>query len=107
VKLYLSRRRDGLYQLTRLEPGVVGAALPPPTPLGVCEMAGCDGLTDAFPRPRGEWGRQCRPQPPADPLVFGGLCPVGAKLLLGRELGACEVARVVVTCSPVEQRPRA
>jgi hypothetical protein len=80
MRLYLSRRRNGLYQLTRLEPVV-------------CELVGCGGMTDAFPRP-------------GDPIVFGGLCPVGARLLVGRELEACEVARVVVTCSPVEQPPR-
>ena len=73
MKLYLSRRRNGLYQLTRLEPIVRDMLLVPPP-----------DNTDAYPRP-------------GDPIVLPGLCPFSVKLLIGAELQPTEVMRVEVS----------
>lgn len=55
MKLYLSRRRNGLYQLSRLEPVTA-------------DIRGADGLSDVWPQP-------------GDPAVVHGLCPFSVKAL--------------------------
>lgn len=74
MRLYLSRRLNGLYQLTRLEPVI-------------CTLAGST-QHDAFPRP-------------GDPISIQGLCPFAVKKLFGRDLDACQVTRVALTCAEV------
>jgi hypothetical protein len=71
MRLYLSRRLNGLYQLTRLEPII-------------CDIIGLD-QKDAFPQP-------------GDPISFQGLCPIAVKMIFGRELDACQTVRVLLTC---------
>ena len=67
MKLYLSKRRNGLYQLTALQPIVTN-------------VAGSD-VQDVYPTP-------------GDPINFQGLCPFSVKRLFGQELEALQVTRV-------------
>ena len=72
MKLYLSRRFNGLYQLTRLKPTIT-------------EIMGTNN-TDAYPQP-------------GDPIVFGSICPIMAKLLFKSELEPCDVVCVDLVCN--------
>jgi hypothetical protein len=66
MKLYLSRRASGSYQVTALQPIRT-------------TMLGC-ATEDVYPRP-------------GDPVTLGGLCPFSIHKLFGRELAPLECPR--------------
>jgi len=70
MRLYLSRRANGSYQVTALEP--VRTA-----------MRGWN-QEDLYPRP-------------GDPVIFQGLCPFSIQRLVGQELACLEVRRLRVS----------
>lgn len=70
MRLYLARKRNGLYQLTALQP--------------VREMIKGTDYDDIFVTP-------------GDPINFQGLCPFSVQKLFGQELNHLEVMRVRIT----------
>jgi hypothetical protein len=78
MKLYLSRKQNGLYMLTKLEPVR--------TPIFHTD------LEDVFVRP-------------GDPINFQGLCPFSVRALFGAELEPGDIARVELKAE--EMRPKA
>jgi hypothetical protein len=74
VKLYLSKRLNGLYQLTALPPTVV-------------KIVNTE-LKDVYPQP-------------GDPVIFQGLCPFSVKRLFGKELQTLEISRVRLTAKDI------
>jgi hypothetical protein len=69
MKLYLARKKNGLYMLTKLEP--------------VCSNIFHTDHVDVFVRP-------------GDPINFQGLCPFSVHALFGVELEPGQVVRVAV-----------
>lgn len=80
MKLYLSRKANGLYQLTKLAPVVTEIIH--------------TGKMDVFVQP-------------GDPINFQGLCPIAVKMLFEQELEPCEVTRIDLVGTPLPHRTRA
>jgi hypothetical protein len=80
MKLYLARKKNGLYVLTKLEPILTN-------------IVHTDYL-EIFVRP-------------GDPINFQGLCPYSVRALFGTELEPGEIVRVELTAEKLPSRVQA